>query len=126
MRTNSSPLHLAKEAGLSYFKVAGCRVSPIKLSFEANFHRHAHECAGRPHETAGHGHYLPDIAPNGHGDEIESADTAVRRIKGDLARAWYINFRPGMRRPRTSGPRKVLTRIVEMTGRMFRVDKNTE
>ena len=74
------------------------------LSLDADFHRHALECIGRPDETAGHGHDLPDTAPDGDGDQIEAADTAVCRIEGDPARTWHIDFRPGMGRPRTPGP----------------------
>ena len=38
------------------------------LSLDANFHRHALECACHPDETAGHGHDLPDVARNGDRD----------------------------------------------------------
>ena len=58
------------------------------LSPDANFHRHALECVGHSDETAGDGHDLPDVARNGDRDQIEAADTAVRRIEGDPARTW--------------------------------------
>ena len=88
----------------------------LALSLDANFHRHALECVGRPDETAGHGHDLPDVARNCDGDQIEAADAAVRRIEGDPACTWHIDFRPGMGRPRTPSPYNVLIRIIEITG----------
>ena len=87
-----------------------------ELSFDANIHRHVHKYAGRPDETAGHGHDLPDVARNRDGDQIEAADAVVRRIEGDPARTRHIDFRPGMGRPRTPSPYSVLIRIIEITG----------
>ena len=58
----------------------------LALGLDADFHRHALECVCHPDETAGHGHDLPDVARNGDGDQIEAADTAVRRIESDPAR----------------------------------------
>src|ERR1700730_17790935 len=59
---------------------------------------------------------LPDVARDGDGDQIEAADTAVRWIEGDPARARHIDFRPGMSRPRIFGPHNVLIRIVKIAG----------
>ncbi len=78
----------------------------ILLSLDTDFHRHALEGVGRSDETASHGHDLPDVARDGDRDQIEAANTAVRRIEGDPARTGHIDFRPGMGRPR---PRRVPT-----------------
>src|ERR1700730_5181059 len=59
---------------------------------------------------------LSDVARDGDGDQIEAADTAVRWIEGDPARARHIDFRPGMSRPRIFGPHNVLIRIVKIAG----------
>jgi hypothetical protein len=64
----------------------GLRVR-FALSLDADLHRHALECISHPNETAGHGHDLPNIARNRDRDQIEAADTVVRRIEGNPARA---------------------------------------
>ena len=68
----------------------------IRLCCDEDPHRHPLKGVGRSHETAGHRHCLPDVARDGDGDQIEAADTAVRRIEGDPACARHIDFRPGM------------------------------
>lgn len=85
------------------------------LCISANFYIHPHECIGHPRETASHRHCLPDVASDGDKDQIEPANTSVRRVKVYPACAGHIDFRPRMRRSRSSGPNNVLTRVVEIT-----------
>jgi hypothetical protein len=49
-----------------------------------------------PAIPADHRCCLPDVTRDGDGDQVEAADTAVRRIEGNPARARHIDFRPGM------------------------------
>ena len=81
-----------------------------------DFHRHPLKCVAHSNETACHRDRLPYVTHDGNWDQIEAADTPVRRIEGDPARAGHIDFGPGMGRSRTAGPYNVMIRIVEIAG----------
>jgi hypothetical protein len=50
-------------------------------------------------------HCLPDVACDGHGDQIETADTAVRRIEVKKPLPFAIRRRPTCRQARESDRR---------------------
>jgi len=63
------------------------RRAPIRLTQACygDLHRHPLKCVSHPDEASGHRYCLPNVARDGDGDgdQIDAADTAVRRIEGD-------------------------------------------